>query len=744
MKIAVVYNRESQGRIDLFGVPNRETIGRRTIQRIIEALEQGGHEVEGMEGDEGLIDRLGSFMPDVLDREAEGLVFNCSYGIQGKARYTHVPSLLEMTGVPYLGSGPLAHSLALDKVVTKMILEAHALPTPPSVVMEGPDDPLPDLEYPLIVKPRNEAMSLGLRVVEDGDALKEAVADIRDRFEQSTLVERFIEGKELYVGILGNEDPVAFEPVEVLFDEGPTFLSTEDKEHESGRTIDSRCPADIPEEIAEEAKRLATEAFRALDCADMARIDFRLDDEGRLYILEVNSLPGLGEDRPFVKGAQVHGLGFDRLINRLVDVAAERYYGPARSVSRPRTEDRTTDRILAAVTRDRDRLEARLADWTRVASRTHDALGVEEAADLAGETLEGLGMRPRRDLTDRERTWTWETDAGLEGGILLAAPIDVPLDASTPPQPFHKGTEWLRGEGVGSSRATLVALFGALQALHDQGGLAGLRIGILLYGDSGQANRTSARKIRQAAAEADTFLGLDPVPVGHHPFLEADGEAWYRLVVSARPRQGEADTLLSRALPLLGGMEGASSPRTDTDKDVDRDTQIGTRASSDPHDGGLMLQGLRTDAWPDCPPHRLQARLRVRASTDEERVRIVDRLDEGIRDIGLHGDLEEEGRRPPFRPTDDDRALAARLRRMHERLEVPWGDPDPTGSTVAAFAPAGTTRIGGLGVPARGLHHYDEAVRRPDLLRRTLLYAYILHTATFETPERRQEAEART
>jgi D-alanine-D-alanine ligase len=116
MKIAIVYNRESRAVINLFGLPNREKYGLGTIKAITNALKKGGHQVKSFEGDKNLIQNLEAFMPSVITGERPGLVFNLSYGIQGKARYTHVPGMLEMLGVPYVGSSPDTHALALDKV----------------------------------------------------------------------------------------------------------------------------------------------------------------------------------------------------------------------------------------------------------------------------------------------------------------------------------------------------------------------------------------------------------------------------------------------------------------------------------------------------------------------------------------------------------------------------------------------------------------------------------------------------
>ncbi|MBD3337255.1 MAG: ATP-grasp domain-containing protein, partial [Candidatus Eisenbacteria bacterium] len=246
MKVAVVYNRESQRVINLFGIPNRERYGQRAIQRIVAALQAGGHQVVALEGDKDLIPKLEEFMPRVIRGERPGMVFNLSYGIQGQARYTHVPSILEMVGIPYVGSGPLAHSLALDKVVAKMLFRQHGLPTPEFTVIRDHDRLPDDLAYPLIVKPKNEAVSFGLRVVHDEDELREAVDNIFDAFQQSVLVEQYVDGREINVGVLGNQAPEAFPPAEIVFGAGgPPIYTYEDKTHRSQRTIEVRCPAAI-------------------------------------------------------------------------------------------------------------------------------------------------------------------------------------------------------------------------------------------------------------------------------------------------------------------------------------------------------------------------------------------------------------------------------------------------------------------------------------------------------------------
>jgi D-alanine-D-alanine ligase len=297
MKVAVIYNRESQKVINLFGQPNREKYGIKAINRIVNALKKGGHQVIALEGDKDLIDNLEEFMPRALKGERPGMAFNLSYGIQGQARYTHVPGILEMVGVPYVGSGPLAHSLALDKVVAKMLFAQRGVPTPEFAVLDAPGFEMPGLAFPLIVKPKNEAVSFGIRIVNDEAELRDAAGVIFEQFDQPVLAERYIEGREVNVGLLGNGAGLeAFPPAELIFGEGgPHIYTMEDKKRTSGREIGVQCPAELTPALANKARDIAVKAFHVLGCYDCARVDMRMDADGNLYVLEINSLPSLGE-----------------------------------------------------------------------------------------------------------------------------------------------------------------------------------------------------------------------------------------------------------------------------------------------------------------------------------------------------------------------------------------------------------------------------------------------------------------
>ncbi len=328
MKIAVVRNQSRDGVINRLGQTCPEVYGKETIKRTADALRLAGYSTEVLEGDKSLLANLEAFMPPQGDGRAGGLVFNMAYGIQGGSRYTHVPAMLEMAGVPYTGAGPLGHAISLDKIVTKIQMQSAGIPTPKYCAM-GTAESSPDgLRFPLIVKPRHESTSYGLRVVTKPGELQEAVLAVVTRYQQEALVEEFVEGREIAVALLGN-DPVQVLPlVEYDFGNRPLkVVAWEDKNHKQPDPPRKVCPAPLDEGLAERLRTLALATFRACHCRDYARVDIRLDAGGNPFVLEINSMASLGSGSSYVMAAQTAGYAFPTLIRRIVDVAHERYFG---------------------------------------------------------------------------------------------------------------------------------------------------------------------------------------------------------------------------------------------------------------------------------------------------------------------------------------------------------------------------------------------------------------------------------
>ncbi len=327
MKVAVLYNRDRKGFINVFGNQNREWYPEATIQKVVKALESGNHDVELIPADRHLISKLNKFLPKLSKRRPNGIVMNLSLGVQGKCRYTHVPSILEIAGIPYTGSSPMGHTLAQDKVITKQILQASNLPTPNYRIYMSPELDAPFLNFPVIVKPRGEAASFGLRVVHDTTSLEEAITEIIEEYKQPALVEEFITGREINVSILGNRPPSPLPVLELILEGGPSAIYTHDVKFnlEPGNKVKKVCPAEIPPETAAYIQKLAVQTFEALDIYDYGRVDFRLDKYNQPHILEMNSMASINPHSSFVTAARKAGLSYDKVINRIIYVAIQRY-----------------------------------------------------------------------------------------------------------------------------------------------------------------------------------------------------------------------------------------------------------------------------------------------------------------------------------------------------------------------------------------------------------------------------------
>lgn len=328
MKIAVVQNRSRSGVNSTFGLPCFERYGQRTIQSVTDALRGHGHEVLVCEGDTSLLATLRTFMPSDPRESPTGMVFNMAYGIQGKCRYSHVPGMLEMAGVPYTGSSPLGHALALDKVITKRLLRDAGIPTPDYRVLSRPDAGTDGLRFPVVVKPRHESTSFGLQLVTDLAALGAAVEAIVAKYQQEALVEEYVAGREVCVALLGNDSETEVFPlVEHDFgDRSVQLVTCDDKMHKVSQEPLKICPASLPEALAARLRDIALATFRACHCQDYARVDIRLDAGLKPFVLEINSMASLGPTGSYVLAATTAGYTFEALIGRIVDVAHRRYW----------------------------------------------------------------------------------------------------------------------------------------------------------------------------------------------------------------------------------------------------------------------------------------------------------------------------------------------------------------------------------------------------------------------------------
>jgi D-alanine-D-alanine ligase len=342
-RIALIYNLKKSVKVEPGAPPDAlaEYDSVETVEAIAEALLAGGHEVIRLEADETLL--------DTVRREAPDLCFNFAEGLRGDAREAHVPALLEMLGIPYTGSKVLAQALSLDKAATKRVWRDEGLPTAPFQVFKRWDTPMdPQLAYPLFVKPVCEGSGMGINghsIVYDALELRRQVRWVTETYRQPALVEGYLPGREFTVGLIGNTKTPGDTRWNDLYDEqgfhlfpvleidanvgaGLGLYNAAAKSFTPGDEGAPLylCPADIPAALELEMKRLTVAAFEAIHALDVSRADFRLGSDGRPYLIEINTLPGL---KPGFSDlcimAQAGGMHYIDLINEIVNLALERY-----------------------------------------------------------------------------------------------------------------------------------------------------------------------------------------------------------------------------------------------------------------------------------------------------------------------------------------------------------------------------------------------------------------------------------
>lgn len=301
---------------------NAEFDARSTISVIAKALEKGGNKVVRIGNVNSLLEKLNDLSVDI--------VFNISEGLYGRNRESQVPILLEMKGIPFVGSDGLTLGATLDKAIAKKILLSEGIPTPK--FMEAKDthalDNLDHLKFPLIIKPRYEGSSKGLSEqsrVENKTDLKKQVEFVVETYHQPALIEEFISGSEYTVALIGNEPPEVLPPVAIKID---GRYKLDDKFYTFARIKSNRleyvCPEHMPKELREKICDYALRSYMALECRDFGRVDFRVDNSGKPYVLEINPLPSLSSEDVFMTIAKHVGVSYESLINRILDSAVER------------------------------------------------------------------------------------------------------------------------------------------------------------------------------------------------------------------------------------------------------------------------------------------------------------------------------------------------------------------------------------------------------------------------------------
>ncbi len=291
------------------------------------------HNVTLVEADNDAFETLRELNPDI--------VFNIAEGFNGISREAQIPAMLEFLNIPYTGSDPVTLGICLDKSRTKEILSYYKIPTPQFLLIEKEDDySLINFPLPAIVKPVAEGSSKGIynsSVVRTTEELKREIRKVHEVYNQPALIEKFLEGREFTVAILGNgKDARCLPIIEMKFEELPEGVLPI-YSYEAKWIFDTRedpldiyeCPANIDENLKSEIEKVALDTFKVLRCRDWSRIDIRLDENGVPNILEINPLPGILPDPKdnscYPKAARAAGMTYEEMINAVLNEARKRY-----------------------------------------------------------------------------------------------------------------------------------------------------------------------------------------------------------------------------------------------------------------------------------------------------------------------------------------------------------------------------------------------------------------------------------
>jgi len=714
MRVAVIHNRDHAGVINVFGPQNRERYNPKTVELVAASLEKGGHTVRVIDGNMHLVEQLRDFMPRVIEGQRPGMVFNMAYGIQGVSRYTHLPAILEMLGVPYVGSNPQAHGLALDKVIAKIVFQSAGLPTPGFWNFASADEEFGELTFPVIVKPKMEAVSYGIRVVDNERDLRDAVKHIIEEFQQHVLVEQFIPGREFAVGLLGNGPPEVLPIVEIDLKGDPNAIQTAGDKLKQPR--DKICPAEISEEKAEDMRSLVRHAFQSLELFDFARVDLRMDAAGNLFILEINSMASLGLTGAYVHAAKTAGYTYEGLINRILDVAAMRYFGQD-STMESETKADVKDTKPQLSTRVRSYLRAQaptIEDSVRRMVEMRTPVTEVEGVNALGEWLTGqfkhLGFTarsiPRIGVGNVLYFYNHEDD---ERDVLLLGHLDSPIPAGGF-VPFREAGSRIYGTGVAENKGGIAVALAALRALRYARTVRRVRCGVLLTTDDTRNGAAGRAIVEELCARAHYVIGLKAGDTDGGMVTSRAGRGTYRIqAVFPKKRAVTEAAVLAHLYRSVRSMEGLS------------DAETGCR---------VAIRRLELDAPFGRNPEKAEAVISVRFKQLEQ----GQRIEEEIRSLaakrsakGVRLRMVGHIHRPPLATNSSRQEFFNTVAKVAKGLHVAVAPTHRWHSADVCFVPDTVPAVDGMGPTGGGERTTEEFILRSSLVERAALLAMVMH-----------------
>ena len=299
----------------------------KTIELIAAALEAGGNSVVRLGGGE-------EFLDNILRQQNVDIVFNIAEGRGNyRSREAQVPSVLEMLNIPYTGADPQCLAICLDKPLTKKIVAGGGVYTPNWRVITDKkklhEISWEGFSFPAIIKPAHEGTSKGIQrgsLARSPEQALEIMAVVLERYRQPVMVEEYVGGDEVTVGIIGNLHPKILGIMRIVPKNGyEHFVYSLEVKRDWENLVDYECPAQLEKNTLDRLTQSSLRVFQVLGCRDFARLDFRVNPQGIPYFLEINPLPGLGDYSDLVIIAMKQGWSYEALIQAVLGAALERY-----------------------------------------------------------------------------------------------------------------------------------------------------------------------------------------------------------------------------------------------------------------------------------------------------------------------------------------------------------------------------------------------------------------------------------
>ncbi len=325
--VALVYNLKRKSHDDADYEHEAEFDSEATIKAIESAIKAAGFPVTPIEATKNLGSDLQANNIDV--------VFNIAEGSQARSREAQVPALCDLLGIEHTGSDATCLAVTLDKALSCKVLDAEGLRTPHSMIIEGKIPKQIKLQYPLIVKPNLEGTSKGIysdSVVHDYAGFEKIIQRLQEKGFKQILAQEYIEGREMTVGILGQDRIQVLKPLEIVFKKQAGEFPVYSFEHKQldeqldNEFVHMQCPAEIDDKEWKRIKKFASSCFKVLGCRDVSRLDFRLNKSGEPVFIEINPLPGLSPGfSDLTIMAEKQGIDYNELIKRIISPAVRRW-----------------------------------------------------------------------------------------------------------------------------------------------------------------------------------------------------------------------------------------------------------------------------------------------------------------------------------------------------------------------------------------------------------------------------------